>query len=43
MRKKFFTLKVMKHRNMLSREVVDAPPPEVLKDNSDEALNNDAG
>ena len=31
MRRKFFTQKVVTHRNNLPREAVDAPSPEALK------------
>jgi len=37
-RKKFFTMSVMRHRNRLPREVVAAPSLEVLKDRLDGAL-----
>ncbi|KFV18740.1 hypothetical protein N340_04488, partial [Tauraco erythrolophus] len=40
MRKKFFTLKVMRYWNRLPREVVDAPSLEVFKARLDEALGN---
>lgn len=39
-RKKFFTLRVVKHKNRFHREAVDAPSPEMLMDNLDEALHN---
>ncbi|KFQ76770.1 hypothetical protein N337_09100, partial [Phoenicopterus ruber ruber] len=39
-RKKFFTLRVMRHWNRLPREAVDAPSPEVLKARLDGALSN---
>ncbi|KFQ60407.1 hypothetical protein N334_13286, partial [Pelecanus crispus] len=39
-RKKFFTVRVVRHRNRLPREVVDAPPLEVLKARLDGALSN---
>ncbi|KFM08896.1 hypothetical protein AS27_05330, partial [Aptenodytes forsteri] len=39
-RKKFFTVKVMRHWNRLHREVVDAPSLEVFKARLDEALSN---
>ncbi|KFQ79621.1 hypothetical protein N335_03532, partial [Phaethon lepturus] len=39
-RKKFFTVRVMKHWNRLPTEVVDAPSLEVFKDRLDEALSN---
>jgi len=38
-RKKFFNIRVMRHWNRLTREVVDAPSLEVFKDRVDEALN----
>ncbi|KFV15280.1 hypothetical protein N340_02120, partial [Tauraco erythrolophus] len=37
-RKKFFTIKVVKHWDRLPREVVDAPSLEVFKARLDEAL-----
>ncbi|KFV06393.1 hypothetical protein N340_13196, partial [Tauraco erythrolophus] len=37
-RKKFFTMRVVKHQNRLPREVVTAPSLEVLKAKFDEAL-----
>ncbi|KFV21055.1 hypothetical protein N340_03421, partial [Tauraco erythrolophus] len=40
LRKKFFTLRVVRHWNRLSREVVAAPPLEVFKARLDEALSN---
>ncbi|KFV11994.1 hypothetical protein N340_10416, partial [Tauraco erythrolophus] len=40
LRKKFFTLRVVKHWNRLSREVVAAPSLEVFKARLDEALSN---
>ncbi|KFV01803.1 hypothetical protein N340_14250, partial [Tauraco erythrolophus] len=40
LRTKFFPLRVMKHRNRLPREVVDAPSLEVFKARFDEALSN---
>jgi len=40
MRKKFFTVKVVRHCNSLPREVVDAPSLEVLKPKLDGALSN---
>jgi len=39
-RKKFFTMRVMKHWNRLPREVVDAPSLEVFKAILDGALSN---
>jgi len=39
-RKKFFTLRVVKHWNRLPREVVDAPLPEMFKARLDGALSN---
>ncbi|KFW69967.1 hypothetical protein AS28_10906, partial [Pygoscelis adeliae] len=39
-RKKFFTLRVVKHWNRLPREVVDAPSLETFKVRLDGALNN---
>lgn len=42
MRKKFFTLRLVKHGNRLLRETVNVPSPEMFKDNLDEALNNQA-
>ena len=39
-RKKFFTMRVVKHWNRLPREVVDAPSLETLKVRLDGALNN---
>ncbi|KFP99046.1 hypothetical protein N329_00717, partial [Haliaeetus albicilla] len=39
-RKRFFTKRVVKHWNRLSREVVDAPSLSVFKRLLDNALNN---
>ncbi|KFP98191.1 hypothetical protein N329_01885, partial [Haliaeetus albicilla] len=39
-RKKFFTVGVVRHRNRLPRENVDAPSLEVLKVRLDRALSN---
>ncbi|KFR15101.1 hypothetical protein N306_04244, partial [Opisthocomus hoazin] len=39
-RKKFFTLRVVKHRNKLPREAVDAPSLAVFKARLDGALSN---
>ncbi|KFR17554.1 hypothetical protein N306_01536, partial [Opisthocomus hoazin] len=39
-RKKFFTLRVVRHRNRLLREAVDAPSLEVFKARLDGALSN---
>jgi len=39
-RKKFFTIRVVKHRNRLPREVVEAPSVETFKDQLDGALSN---
>jgi len=38
-RKKFFTLRVVKHRNRLPRETVETPPLEKFKAKLDGALN----
>ena len=38
MRRKFFTQKVVTHRNNLPRDAVDAPSPEALKARLDVAL-----
>ncbi|KAK4825143.1 hypothetical protein QYF61_024140 [Mycteria americana] len=38
--KKFFTMRVVRHRNRLSREVADAPSLEVFKARLDGALSN---
>jgi len=40
MRKKFFTVRVVSHRNRLTTEVVDAPSLEALKARLDGALSN---
>ncbi|KFV20675.1 hypothetical protein N340_12414, partial [Tauraco erythrolophus] len=40
LRKKFFTLRVVKHWNRLPREAVDAPSLEVFKARLDETLSN---
>ncbi|KFW70440.1 hypothetical protein AS28_13085, partial [Pygoscelis adeliae] len=40
MRKKFFTMRVMRHWNRLPREAVDAPSLEVFKARLDGALSN---
>ncbi|KFR03118.1 hypothetical protein N306_07778, partial [Opisthocomus hoazin] len=39
-RKKFFTMRVVKHWNRLPREAVDAPSMEVFKARVDGALSN---
>ncbi|KFP11742.1 hypothetical protein Z169_06912, partial [Egretta garzetta] len=39
-RKKFFTMRVVKHWNRLPREVVEAPSLEAFKARLDGALNN---
>jgi len=40
MRKKFFTVKVVRHWSKLLREVVDAPSLEVVKGRLDGALSS---
>ncbi|KFQ95438.1 hypothetical protein Y956_16097, partial [Nipponia nippon] len=39
-RKKFFTIRVLRHWNRLPREAVDAPSLEVFKTRLDGALSN---
>ncbi|KFP09546.1 hypothetical protein Z169_08339, partial [Egretta garzetta] len=39
-RKKYFTMRVVKHWNRLPREVVDAPSLEIFKARLDRALSN---
>ncbi|KFQ14752.1 hypothetical protein N330_01156, partial [Leptosomus discolor] len=40
MKKKFFTVRVMRHWNRLPREIVDAPSLEMFKARLDGALRN---
>ncbi|KFV16433.1 hypothetical protein N340_03316, partial [Tauraco erythrolophus] len=40
LRKKVFTMRMVKHRNRLPREVVASPSLEVFKARLDEALSN---
>ena len=40
MRKKFFTMKFVRNRNRLARDVVDVLFPEVFKARLDKALSN---
>jgi len=42
-RKKFFTVGVVKHWNMLPREVLEAPSLEIFKARLDRALSNQGG